>query len=190
MVSDSRLVGYFPSVVADQVQGTRDAVQHLLQLGHKTVHHITGDFDSQPAVVRSATWQKVLEEAGIRAPKAWPGDWSARSGYEAGRQIAEDPSITAVYCGNDEIAFGLMRALHERGRRVPDDVSIVGFDAVALGEYSSPPLTTVRQDFARVGEELVRLLLELIQGGAPAARDPIVIPTELLIRGSTAAPPV
>lgn len=189
VVSDSRLIGYFPSVVADQVQGTRDAVQHLLSLGHRTVHHITGDRDSQPAVVRSATWQKVLEEVGIPAPRAWPGDWTASSGYLAGQKIAEDPRITAVYCGNDEMAFGLMRALRERGRRVPQDVSIVGFDAINLGEYSFPPLTTVRQDFSRIGAELVRLLLEQIQTGTPVMRDRITIPTELLVRESTAAPP-
>lgn len=188
-VSDSRMVGFYPSVTADQVQGTRDAVHHLLALGHHTVHHIAGAADSQPSVVRAATWQRTLEEAGLFAPEPWHGDWTAHSGYQIGQHIADDRNITAVYCANDEMAFGLMRALYERDLHVPDDVSVIGFDGIDLSEYSSPPLTTVRQDFDQIGKELLYLLLEQITGGDTAVRDRVVVPTELIVRASTAAPP-
>ncbi|MFZ0531187.1 MAG: LacI family DNA-binding transcriptional regulator [Propionicimonas sp.] len=188
-VSDSRLVGHYPAVVADQVQGSIDATRHLLELGHRSVHHIAGPTDSEPAAVRAVTWQRCLEEAGIRPPKPWRGDWTARSGYLAGQQIALDRSITAVYCANDETALGLLRALHEGGRRVPEDVSVVGFDGIALSEFSFPPLTTVKQDFHRVGHELVRLVLEQLRPRASVLGGRVIIPTELLVRGTTAPPP-
>ncbi|MCB0913532.1 MAG: LacI family DNA-binding transcriptional regulator [Propionibacteriaceae bacterium] len=188
-VSDSRLVGHYPSVVADQVQGTVDAVRHLLDLGHETVHHIAGPADSEPALVRSATWQRTLEGAGVRPPQLWRGDWTAKSGYELGQHIAADPSITAVYCANDETAFGLLRALHEAGRRVPDDVSVVGFDGIALSEFASTPLTTVKQDFHRIGHELVGLVLEQMRSRGARPEQRVIVPTELIVRGTTAPPP-
>jgi DNA-binding LacI/PurR family transcriptional regulator len=188
-VSDSRLIGHYPSVVADQVQGTWDATRHLLELGHTTVHHIAGPTDSEPANVRSATWHRCLEQAGIRPPRVWQGDWTARSGYDAGLQIATDPSITAVYAANDEMAFGLMRALYEHGRRVPDDISVVGFDDIALSGFSSPPLTTVKQDFRTVGHELVRLVLGQIRDRSHHPQGRVVVPTTLIVRGTTAPPP-
>jgi DNA-binding LacI/PurR family transcriptional regulator len=187
-VSDSRLAGRFPAVAVDQVQGSIDATRHLLELGHRNIHHIAGPASSEPARVRSASWQRCLEDAGIRAPELWRGDWTAASGYLIGLQIAADPSITAVFSANDEMAFGLLRALHETGRRVPEDVSVVGFDGIALSEYSSPPLTTVKQDFNRVGHELVRLVLDQLRSTASSPRDRLLIPTELIVRGTTAPP--
>lgn len=188
-VSDSRLVGYYPGVVADQIQGSEDAVRHLLELGHRNVHHIAGPADSDPAALRAATWQRCLEEVGVRPPPLWRGDWTAESGYATGRRIAVDPSITAVFCANDEMAFGLMRALHDHGRRVPGDVSVVGFDDIGLSAFASPPLTTVKQDFRRIGHELVRLVMEQLRTQAVVPRDRIMVPTELLVRATTAPPP-
>jgi len=187
-VADSRLAGHYPAVSADQVQGTADAVRHLLELGHRNIHHIAGPVTSEPARVRAATWQRTLESAGVHSPKPWRGDWSARSGYAVGQEIALDPDITAVYSANDEMAFGLMRALHECGRRVPEDVSVVGFDDIALAEFSSPPLTTVKQDFPRLGHELVRLVLTQIRATASIPRDRVLVPTQLIVRGTTAPP--
>ena len=186
-VSDSRLVGHYPAVVSDQLQGTRDAVRHLLELGHRRVHHLAGPSDSEPALVRIATWQRVMDEAGLVAPPLWQGDWSARSGYQLGQHLAADPTLTAVYCANDEMSFGLIRALHEHGLRVPQDVSVVGFDDIALSGYSSPPLTTVKQDFHRIGHELVRLVLEQLKSRG-RAQQRVSIPTELIVRQTTAPP--
>jgi len=188
-VSDSRFGGHYPSVVSDQVQGSRDAVRHLLDLGHSSVSHLAGPADSGPARVRTGTWQRCLEEAGIQPPHLWRGDWTAESGYLVGRQIAEDRTITAVFCANDEMSFGLIRALHEAGRRVPQEVSVVGFDAIALSEFASPPLTTIRQDFTQIGVELVRLVVGQLRHGPEVVRDRVLIPTDLVVRATTTHPP-
>ena len=186
-VSDSTLVDYYPSASADQVGGVRDAVGHLLELGHRTVHHVCGPEDSQSSLIRKATWSRTLQEAGVPVPEAVPGGWEAAAGYEAGLRLAADPEVTAVFCANDELALGLIRAMHEQDRRVPRDVSVVGFDGLAVGEYSFPPLTTVRQDFKRHGREMVSLVLEQADGAVLDNRS-VIIPTELLVRGSTAPP--
>ncbi|WP_314457056.1 LacI family DNA-binding transcriptional regulator [uncultured Actinomyces sp.] len=186
-VSDSTLVDYYPSASADQVGGVRHAVKHLLELGHRTVHHVCGPEDSQSSLIRKATWSRTLQEAGVPVPEAVPGGWEAAAGYEAGLRLAADPEVTAVFCANDELALGLIRAMHEQDRRVPRDVSVVGFDGLAVGEYSFPPLTTVRQDFKRHGREMVSLVLKQADGAVLDNRS-VIIPTELLVRGSTAPP--
>ena len=186
-VSDSTLVDYYPSASADQVGGVRHAVKHLLELGHRTVHHVCGPEDSQSSLIRKATWSGTLQEAGAPVPEAVPGGWEAAAGYEAGLRLAADPEVTAVFCANDELALGLIRAMHEQDRRVPRDVSVVGFDGLAVGEYSFPPLTTVRQDFKRHGREMVSLVLEQADGAVLDNRS-VIIPTDLLVRGSTAPP--
>ncbi len=189
-VSDSRLVAHYPAVTADQLTGSIDATRHLLDLGHATVHHISGPADSEPAQLRMAAWRRCLAMSGIAPPEPLEGDWTPRSGYELGQQLARDPRLTAVYAANDETAVGLIRALHEAGLRVPQDVSVVGFDDIALAEYLSPPLTTVKQDFPKIGAELVRLVLEQIRstGAPPMARQRTVVPTELIVRSTTAPP--
>lgn len=188
-VSDSRLADYYPAVGADQVQGSAQATQHLLDLGHSTVHHLAGPADSDPANVRLAAWQRTLENAGIRPPQAWRGEWTARSGYEIGQQVAADPHVTAMYCANDEMAAGAMRAMHENGRRIPEDISIVGFDGIALGKYLWPPLTTVKQDFHAIGQELVRLVIDQISGAIRSTPERVLVPTTLVVRGTTCRPP-
>lgn len=188
-VSDVRMVDYHPYVFADQIQGIRSAIEHLISLGHATVHHVAGASDSQPALVRTAAWRRYLTEAGIPTPPIWQGDWSAASGYQAGSKIARDPSITAVFCANDEMALGLVRALVEAGRRVPDDVSVVGFDDIGIAGYSIPPLTTIRQDFREIGRELALQIIGQIDGELSSDHRHISMPTELIIRGTTAPPP-
>ncbi len=188
-VSDSALVDYYPSASADQAGGVRDAVGHLLSLGHRTVHHVTGPEGSQSALIRKATWATCLREAGAPVPEPVPGGWEAAAGYKAGLRLAADPDVTAVFCGNDELALSLIRAMHEQGRRVPQDVSVVGFDGLDLGEFSFPQLTTVRQDFKRHGREMVGLVLEQVASGLMDGSRSIIVPTELVLRGSTAPPP-
>jgi DNA-binding LacI/PurR family transcriptional regulator len=122
------------------------------------------------------------------------GDWTAASGYDAGRRLAADPEVTAVFCANDEMAAGLLRALHEAGRAVPGDVSVVGFDDVLLAGYLWPPLTTVAQDFDEIGTRLVARLLQQVRSGeieddADAEDLHEVVPVSLLVRQSTAPPP-
>lgn len=190
VVSDSRFIGHHAAVGADQVAGTRAAVRHLLELGHSTVHHLAGPHDSGPAQQRQQTWASELVHAGREVPAVLTGDWTAQSGYERGHRLAEDPAVTAVFCANDEMAAGLMRALYEKGRRVPEDVSVVGFDDIPLAEFLWPPLTTVRQDFALIGDKLVELLMQQIAAGTPLLEQHVSVPTTLVVRASTAGPRV
>jgi DNA-binding LacI/PurR family transcriptional regulator len=168
----------------DQQEAGRVATQHLLDLGHDQVWHVSGPDEWIEARQRRQGWQECLAAAGIEAPPPLEGDWSPDSGHRLGQIIARIPDVTAVFVASDEMAFGVVGALRERGLAVPGDVSIVSVDDIALAAYCSPPLTTVRQDFYRYGAAAVALLLD----GARAS-DSIVPPT-LTIRASTAPPPV
>ena len=185
VVSDSRFVGHHAAVGSDQIGGSRSAVEHLLALGHPTVHHIAGPADSAPAVQREETWQETLRRAGRPVPAVLRGDWTPQSGYALGAQIADDPSVTAVYSANDEMAAGLMRALHERGVVEPHHGHVVGHPHAALTEFLWPPLTTVRQDFRTIGSELVRLLLAQVRDHVDVSREHVVVGTTLQVRAST-----
>ena len=186
-VSDSRFAGHHPTVVADQFSGSRQAVEHLLSFGHRTVHHIAGPESSIPASMRVEAWRNVLRELGRPVTEPLYGDWSAASGYEMGRRLAEDPDVTAIFAANDEMAVGAMRAFRERGLSVPEDVSIVGFDDISVAEFLWPPLTTVRQDFRRIGHELVDMVVRQL-GGEVLVDHRVVVDVELVARGSVAAP--
>lgn len=187
VLQDARFIGRESAVGSDDVGGTRRAVQHLLELGHQTVHHITGPADSVPGLQRLTTWRAVLEQAGRPVPEPIPGDWTPGSGYAAGVRLAQEGVATAVFCGNDEMATGLYLALHEHGLQVPHDVSVVGFDDV-LGQYLWPPLTTVAQDFDRVGRTLVEVLLGQIEDPASEPGSHTLVPTTLVVRSSTGVP--
>jgi DNA-binding LacI/PurR family transcriptional regulator len=170
----------------DQEAGGAMATDHLLGLGHEHVAHVTGPLDWIEAGQRRAGWQQAHERRRRLPGPELAGDWSARSGYEAGLRIAEDPSVTAVFAANDAMALGLLRALQQHGRRVPEDVSVVGFDDVPEAEYLWPALTTVNQELDRLGQLAVDLTLRALRGEeSPTER--LLTPT-LLVRESTAAP--
>ncbi len=176
------------TVTIDQVEGARMATRHLLDLGHRTVHHVRGPKSWVDAAARMDGWSDALRTQ--RSPRVAPlvGDWSARGGYAAGIRLARDPDVTAVFAANDQTALGIMRALHEAGRNVPDDVSLVGFDDTPESGYFLPALTTIRQDFAEVGSRSVGLLLSLMDGDL--AERHIVVPPKMVVRNSSAPPPV
>jgi DNA-binding LacI/PurR family transcriptional regulator len=184
--------GMFPTVNVDQVGGSRLAVRHLLDLGHTGVWHIAGPPDWWEAAGRLAGWQEEMTASGLTLQPHFGGDWSARSGYEAGRVLARIREATAVFAANDQIALGLLHALREAGRDVPGDVSVVGFDDIPEAPYLSPPLTTVRQDFDEVGRQAMRLLIQQIDSGKPPAPDApetnVQVTAHLVVRQSTAAP--
>src|SRR3954447_26159739 len=176
-----------PLVAVDQFAGAVNATQLLLDLGHETVWHVSGPREFLEAQQRVDGWRATLESAGARVPPVLVGDWSARSGYELGQQLAQDPEVSAVFVANDQMALGVLRALHERGREIPREVSVVGFDDIPEAQYFTPPLTTVRQDFGEMGRSSLRLLLELMQEtGQPPQR--VTIAPELVVRRSTAPP--
>ena len=175
-------------VEVDQLAGSRLAVRHLLDLGHRTVHHIAGPQDFLEARNRAAGWRACLEEAGAPIPPPVSGDWSAQSGYDLGRDLVEDPEVTAVFVSNDHMALGLLRVLHERGQSIPGDVSVVGFDDIPEAAFFPPPLTTIRQDFDEIGRRSLALLLEAIDADARPLRCRITVAPELMVRQSTAPP--
>lgn len=170
----------------DQQAGAELAVGHLLDLGHRHVAHVAGPADWVEADQRRTGWRHAHESRGLLPGPELAGDWSPASGHRAGLLIADDPQVTAVFAGNDQMALGLLNALHERGRRVPDEVSVVGFDDVPEAAYFWPALTTVSQDFAELGRRALSLALAAVRGDETATLDPIV-PT-LAVRRSTAAP--
>ena len=128
---------------------------------------------------------RALADAAQRLTK---GDWSARTGYHLGSRLARDRDVSAVFVANDQMALGLLRAMHEAGRRIPDELSVVGFDDIPEAPYFTPPLTTVRQDFGEVGSRSLRALVDTIASradGSPPPAGSLVAP-ELVLRASTA----
>jgi DNA-binding LacI/PurR family transcriptional regulator len=180
--------GPLPVVAVDQHAGAIAVTRHLLELGHRTVHHIAGPRgDWLEAEQRVAGWRAALQAAGAEVSEPPVGDWSPRAGYELGRQLMAEPGITAVFVANDQMALGLLRLLHEQGRDVPREVSVVGFDDIPEASYFTPPLTTVRQDFDEMGRRSLHLLLATIDGADGAASS--TVPPQLVVRSSTAPPP-
>ncbi|MBT2231947.1 LacI family DNA-binding transcriptional regulator [Nonomuraea sp. NEAU-A123] len=178
-----------PMVDTDQAFGARLVTRHLLDLGHETVWHVAGPEDSYAARRRAEAWHATLKEAKAVVPQVLFGDWSAASGYEAGRVLAERPGVTAVFAANDQMALGVMRAMIKAGWRIPEDVSIAGFDDIDESAYLSPPLTTVRQDFDVVAERIVSLMIGQIETGTAPSATAFITP-ELIVRESTGAPPL
>jgi DNA-binding LacI/PurR family transcriptional regulator len=176
------------TVSVDQETGGRLATEHLLGRGHPTVWHVAGPGDWTEALGRTSCWRAALAAAGAEAPPPLTGDWSPRSGYEAGRILARVPEVSAVFVANDQMSLGVLRALHEHGRRVPEDVSIVGFDDVPEAAYFTPPLTTVRPDFDAAATACLELLLEQINDG-PGDHARRTIAPALILRDSVMSPP-
>ncbi len=195
VVADADVGEQFMIVGSAHEHGARAAVEHLLGLGHRTVWHVAGPDDAYAAKAREAGWSAALREAGARVPPVlrgeWSADitggWSAESGYRAGRLLAGEPHCTAVFAANDQMALGLYRALQERGLRVPQDVSVVGFDDIPEAAMYPPPLTTVRQDFDEIGRRCVAVALHQIAAQSPEAGRTSV-DTVLVPRASTAPP--
>ncbi|MGS2647105.1 LacI family DNA-binding transcriptional regulator [Streptosporangium sp. G12] len=188
IVVDSDAGDRYGVVDTDQADGARRAVHHLLDLGHRTVWHVTGPRASYAAQRRTQAWRTTLEEAGRPVPAPLHGDWSAESGYAAGLALADEPGCTAVFVSNDQMALGLLRALHERGRVVPDEISVVGFDDIPEAAFFIPPLTTVHQDFAEVGRRCVQRVLVQIRENQTSRPGTDLVPTRLVVRDSTASP--
>lgn len=176
------------TVGVDQVAGAELATRHLVELGHTDIVHLAGPQEWTEARARLRGWQDAMYAAGLRPSQHLVGDWSAASGFELGREVARRDDVSAVFCANDQMALGLLRALHEAGRAVPSGergVSVVGFDDIPEAAYLIPPLTTVRQDFEAVGRRAIEILRAALAGETGPAR---LIKPELVVRASSAAP--
>jgi DNA-binding LacI/PurR family transcriptional regulator len=181
--------GGVPAVSVDQVDGARQAVEHLLDLGHETVWHVSGPTDWLEAEGRLKGWRKALTAAGRPIPEPLVGDWSPRSGYEAGKVLADQPGLSAVFVANDQMALGVLRAFAERRILVPEQVSVVGFDDIPEAEFFPPPLTTIHQDFGEVGRRSIEILLRRIESGDDLGYERVVVPASLVVRASTGRAP-
>jgi len=177
-------------VKSDNIDGARQATEHLLALGHKRIAFLTGSTIDLAGLERLLGCQQALAQAGI-APD--PGlvrqsGWNVDEAYEAARALlAERRDFTAIVAGSDFMAIGILRALSEEGLRVPDDVSLIGFDDIEFCQYTTPPLTTMRQDRVAIGRGAVQRLVAMVEGTEEAS--PLIIPTQLVVRKSTGPAP-
>lgn len=184
VVIDSNAGSGYAVVDVDQAQGARLATEHLLSLGHSQVWHIAGPTSSFSAMHRVDAWRGCLEEAGITPPEALHGDWTTESGYRLGLTLGRRPDVSAIFAANDQMALGAMKALHELGRDIPGDVSVVGFDDMDEARAFWPPLTSVRQNFREVGRISMERLLAQIADPLQST-ETVLIPTELIVRESS-----
>ncbi|MGV2982477.1 LacI family DNA-binding transcriptional regulator [Microbacterium sp. AGC85] len=169
----------------DQYGGARRAVAHLQELGHQDIVHLAGPAGSMDAEERLRGWKDALVAAGLPVEDPLRGDWSSESGHRIGRELLAVRTPEAVFVGNDQMALGFLHALQDAGVRVPEDVSVVGFDDVPDSAHFTPPLTTVRQDFTALGQEaMAAVLAQLTDEGSPVAST-MQIP-QLVVRASAA----
>jgi DNA-binding LacI/PurR family transcriptional regulator len=177
-----------PLVQVDNRAGARLAVEHLLSLGHRRIAHVRGP-EAGIADERVAGWTEALQAAGVEPDPALvaAGGWTEEDGFRATQALLESGApFTAVFAANDLMAIGVLTALAQAGRRVPEDVSVVGFDDLRLAAYSTPPLTTVHQPAAEIARRATAILLELVAGETPA-QTKLLLEPELVVRASTAA---
>jgi DNA-binding LacI/PurR family transcriptional regulator len=174
-------------VTVDQFEGARLATQLLLDAGHGTVWHVSGPSDWFDSAGRVDGWRATLEKAGREVPPVIAADWTSEAGYRAGQMLARMPEATAVFAANDHLALGIMKALRDLGHEVPDRFSLVGFDDIPEAAYFSPPLTTIRPDFAEVAQRAVDAIVTWrAQGGA--APQVAAVPPTVVLRDSVAPP--
>lgn len=172
-------------ICLDEQAAAAEATRHLLSLGHRTVHHVAIPSEEGTSG-RLAGWRQALQEAGATVPPVVAAGWDVRSAYETSLRLVRDVEVTAILCGNDDLAMGVRRALYEVGRAVPDDVSIVGFDDVPGAAYCVPALTTVRMDFVGLGRACFAAVAAELDS-RPQPEVELTLP-QLVVRESTAPP--
>lgn len=178
------------TVGATNWAGGLSAAQHLLGLGHRRIAVVGGPVAMLCSRARLSGFSAALASAGVEVDPALirHGDFRHRGGYRAARELFELPEPpTAVFAGSDEQAFGVAEAARVGGRRIPEDLSLVGFDDLPVSGWFSPPLTTVRQPLAEMGRTAAEMLAAMIDGREPHARQ-VELATELVVRSSTAPP--
>lgn len=177
-----------PFVDVDNAAGGRLAAEHLVALGHRRIAHLRGELNQQSVHQRWEAFQAVLEREGITAPPEYlpPGSFLAEDAYQATLALLRLPTPpTAIFTTNDAMAFRVLEAARDLGVRVPDDLSVVGFDDYTFAAMTSPPLTTIRHPLVEIGETAARLLIDRIEG-RPWEDGAHLFAPELVVRGSTA----
>jgi DNA-binding LacI/PurR family transcriptional regulator len=171
----------------DEFGGARDATEHLLALGHETVWHISGPIDWASTRRRIEGWRAALLDADVAQPPVVTGAWTPQSGYDAMRSILHRDDVTALFIANDEMAIGALAAIRDAGLRVPEDVSVIGFDDISTAAFLTVPLTTVRQDLAEATRLGMHRLFRALEGHPPIELQRTA-QVQLVTRASTAAP--
>lgn len=175
----------FASIDHDYASATKEAVQYLIDIGHRKIACIKGPSDWTPTRFRYLGWFKGLTENGLPLGPCYEGDWSPKSGYDITRSLIKNHlnDFTAIVVQNDLMAFGVLRALQESGIRVPQEVSVVGYDDMPDAGFSIPPLTTLRQDYEGIGKAAVNNLMAAAR--KERNHNPVLLKCPLIIRGST-----
>lgn len=177
-----------PTVGIDNEAAAYQATRHLIELGHTLIAHVAGPAENILTTDRMLGFNRALEGAGLplSADFVVEGDFSIASGRAAAMELMEQKTMpTGIICANDEMAMGVIQALKNEGHKIPDDISVVGFDDIQFSAAYDPPLTTVHQPRRRLGQEAMRIMIDGLETGAlPEA--PIIMDTELVVRGSTA----
>ncbi len=179
-----------PTVRIDNAAAAADAVRALIALGHRRIAHVTGPTPEVLSLDRHRGYLRAMEESdiGVDPFLTVRGDFTMYSGRRACRELFSlDAPPTAIFCSNDEMAMGAINQLRELDLAIPGDVSVVGFDDIVFAGAFHPPLTTMRQPRHGMGKEAMRLLCDLLAGKSVSS-EPVVMPTELIIRKSTAPP--
>jgi LacI family repressor for deo operon, udp, cdd, tsx, nupC, and nupG len=180
----------FPTISLDNQAAAKAMTEHLIALGHRRIALMKGPITSPLTQDRVAGYKAALQAAGIAQDPTLicRGDFTLGAGYEgAGLMLALPTPPTALFCENDEMAIGALKRIRQAGLRVPEDISVVGFDDIAMAAYCDPPLTTISQPAEAFGEQAVQILIALIEGRAIAERR-VVLPFTLTVRNSSAAP--
>ncbi len=188
-VNRSEAQGKVPDVVCDDRVGMRLTVDHLAGLGHRHIAHIAGPQTVSTGRLRRQGFVAAMKAHGLEARMTDALAYSREEGRRACAAILEQwPDVTAIATGNDMIALGCYDALREAGRRCPEDISLVGHNDMPLADMLAPPLTTIRIPHHEMGAQAARLLLEHLRSGGQKEVVHLVLPPELVVRGSTAAP--
>lgn len=187
---DSDLGFKTSAVLVKQKSGSRMATQHLIDLGHRQIACLRASLAYRAARLRYQGWLSTLKAAELNPGPCVEADWSSRGGFEAARELIKNHwgKFTALVVANDQMALGAIRAFREAGASIPDEISIVGFDDIPESGFFLPPLTTVQQDFVKIGKLGVQCLLEQIGSGGAGLRTYTVVPT-FIERASTAPGP-
>jgi DNA-binding LacI/PurR family transcriptional regulator len=177
---------FVPYIGYDQSLAAKIALDHLLSLGHTKIAELCGSSNYPAGLVRHQSIADELEKHGLEVERCIETDWTPKGGYANTLKLLESGQrFTAIICSNDLIAQGAISALHQAGKRVPEDISVISFDDIPEAAYFVPALTTVRQDFDGIGVQSVEFLLSLIKNRDTPVQQRILYP-ELIVRESTA----
>ncbi|HSP08546.1 MAG TPA: LacI family DNA-binding transcriptional regulator [Candidatus Dormibacteraeota bacterium] len=174
-------------VDVDNVGGARMAVEHLLATGRKRIATITGPLDMGAGIDRLRGYREAIREAGLQLDESYEhaGDFGQESGVIAMQELlGRHPDLDAVFCASDVMAAGALATLREKGRRVPQDIAIVGFDDTSIAMSTTPALSSVRQPIEEMGREMASLLLSAIDAVGPGGKQ-VILATELVVRSSS-----